>query len=251
MNRFFVTPLDISEESIKLNKDDSNHIRALRIRPYEQFIVCDGNGVDYICQLGKCDEGSVAEILDKHKSYGEPTLMCKVYMAYSKGDRLEYAVQKTVELGAHEVILFESARCISVPRDIPKKLERLQKIAHEAAKQSGRGIIPLISNGGNFDTIVNNAVRGSDFTMLFYENEDYLHLKRVLEKRFSPLRGQEEYEANSVAIITGPEGGFEPHEVELAASKDIPVVSLGPRVLRSETAPVVALAAIMYQTGNL
>jgi len=251
MIRFFAAPEDISTDSIRLSEDDSKHIRALRLRPYEQFIVCDGNGTDYVCQLGEREDYTVAEVLEQHKSQGEPTITCKAYMAYSKGDRLEYAVQKSVELGVNEIVLFESERCVSIPRDIPKRVGRLQKIAHETAKQSGRGIIPAVSCGGEFEKIVNEALRSSDFTLLFYENEDYLHIKRVLEKYFSPLRGREEYESKTVSIITGPEGGFEPHEIKLAVSKDIPIVSLGPRILRSETAPVVALATIMYQTGNL
>jgi len=251
MTRFFASPQDVSSSLIRLEARDYEHIRALRLRPDELFIVCDGNGIDYVCRLGQRDDGSVAEIVNRHPSYGEPAIECTVYLAYAKGERLEYAVQKSVELGAHEIVLFESERCIAIPRDLPKRTARLQRIALEAAKQSGRGVIPNVTSGQKFESMINEAVKRSALTLLFYENEDKLHIKSVLETRFSPLREQEEYNIKTVSIITGPEGGFAPHEIELAQSKDIHIVSLGSRILRSETAPVVALAAIMYQTGNL
>ena len=251
MFRFFATPCDISNGLIKLSEEDSGHVQTLRLRPDEYFVVCDGLGTDYICKLGKRDDYSIAEIQEKHKSLGEPTIICKVYMAFSKGDRLDYAVQKSVELGANEIILFESKRCVAVPRDIPKKIKRLQRIALETAKQSNRGIIPAVSACGKFESMLDEAIRSSDFTLLFYESEENLHIRKILENRFLSTKKHEVNEAKSISVITGPEGGFEPHEIKLARSKDIPVVSLGTRILRSETAPVIALAAIMYQTDNL
>ena len=251
MIRFFTTSQDIKTKSIRLSTEDSEHIRSLRLRPDELFIVCDGKGADYVCRLGKHDDCTIAEITEQHQSIGEPSILCRVFIAYSKGERLDYAVQKSVELGAHEITVFESERCIAVPRDIPKKVARLQRIALETAKQSDRGIIPKVTSGGKFGAVINEAVRASGLSMLFYESEDNLHIKTLLEQHFSPLRIHEEFEIKSVSIITGPEGGFEPNEAELALSKGISIVSLGPRILRSETAPVIALAAVMYHTGNL
>ena len=251
MVRFFTETQNISDSSIKMNKEDSEHIRVLRLRPDEQFIVCDGNGIDYVCCLGERGDHTTVNIISQQRSIGEPSLMCKVFIAFQKGDRLDYAVQKSVELGAHEIVLFESGRCIAIPHDLHKKTERLQRIALETAKQCNRGIIPKVSSGGNFDTVVNEVSKCSGVSLLFYESEEYLHLKKVLEENFLPMRESEEYKIKTISIVTGPEGGFEPHEIELARSKDIKIVSLGSRILRSETAPVVALAAIMYHTGNL
>jgi len=251
MTRFFASPQDVSLKSIMLETRDSEHIRALRLRPDELFIVCDGSGTDYICRLGQREDGTIAEIINKHPSSGEPSIKCTVFIAYAKGERLEYAVQKSVELGAHEIVLFESERCIAIPRDLPKKIARLQRIALEAAKQSGRGVIPSVTVSQRFESMINEAVKRSDLTFLCYEDENKLHIKNLLDNYFPPLREQEEYEIKSVSIITGPEGGFAPHEIELAQTNDIPIVSLGPRILRSETAPAVALTAVMYQTGNL
>ena len=251
MVRFFSTLQDISAGSIRLNADDSKHIRTLRLRPDEQFIVCDGAGYDYICRLGERGDSTYAEIIEKNKSSGEPTIMCSVYMAYSKGDRLDFAVQKSVELGVKKIILFESERCVAVPNDVPKKTARLQRIALETAKQSGRGIIPAVSSGGSFESIVNEIINSSALSMLFYECEDHLHIKELLEDHLAASNGYNTCGTKPISIITGPEGGFESHEVELAKAKGIKIVSLGSRILRSETAPIVALSAIMYQTGNL
>jgi len=188
-----------------------------------------------------------------------------MFIAYAKGDRLDYAVQKSVELGAFEIILFESERCVAVPRDIPKKTMRLQRIALETAKQCGRGFVPVVSSGGGFSSIIEAATDHSFLSLLCYEDEDVLHIREVLESFFPATGEQNEqlkqhfpasdeqnvHKSKPVSIITGPEGGFESSEVGLAKSRGIRIVSLGPRVLRSETAPVVALSAVMYHTGNL
>jgi len=246
MIRFFTKPKNISGNNIKLSHDDSEHIRSLRLRPDELFVVCDQCGKDYICKLAK-DSRGLAQIVERRESCGEPSVKCTVYMAYSKGDRLDYAVQKSVELGAFEIVLFESKRCVAVPSNIPKKIERLQRISLETAKQADRGIVPTVSDDTVFSNIIDTVSTGlhrTDFeSLLFYEDETNLHLKTVLDE-LSP-------NIDSIAIITGPEGGFEASEIKYAKTKGIPVVSLGTRILRSETAPVVALSAIMYHTGNL
>jgi len=251
MIRFFTAPHDVTASNIKLSEGDFEHIRVLRLRPDELFTVCDGNGTDYICRLSLNKNEAIADIVKKQKSLGEPSVKCRVFIAYSKGDRLDYAVQKSVELGAYEIILFESGRCVAVPRDIPKKTTRLQRIALETAKQSNRGILPKVTSAGKFDMMIEEATRHSELSLMFYECEDDLHIKPVLEQHFYDSHGQKEQNTKPISVITGPEGGFEPDEVVLAQSKGIRIVSLGPRILRSETAPVVALSAIMFHTGNL
>jgi len=254
MIRFFSDPKDVYAKSIKLSDEDSGHILSLRLRPDEKFIVCDGNGTDYICTLGERSGSTFADIKSKQVSLGEPTVKCRLCIAFSKGDRMDYAVQKAVEIGAHEIILFESERCVAVPKDIPKKTARLQRIALETAKQSGRGIIPSVTCGGSLKDLIETVIHDSALSILFYECEDHTHIKDVLTQHFSPSHSKRtpgKRVSGIVTIITGPEGGFDPQEVEFAKSKGIQIVSLGTRVLRSETAPVAALAVIMYQTDNL
>ena len=253
MIRFFTSPQNVSSAAIELCAEDAEHIRVLRLRPDEKFIVCDGGGTDYVCRLGSGFGAGcmMAEIVSQYQSVGEPSVVCKVFIAFSKGDRLDYAVQKAVELGAYEIVLFESARCVAVPNDIPKKIKRLQRIAIEAAKQSNRGIIPEVSFGGKLSDIVSKAADNSALAMFFYEGEELLHIREILKQAFPSSVSQQEFNSKAISIITGPEGGFEPNEVTLAQLAGISIVSLGKRILRSETAPIACLTAIMYHTGNL
>jgi len=244
--RFFAAPGDISGNLIKLSHDDEKHIRSLRLRPNENFIVCDGNGTDYICVLSQDGDHKTARIKEQKNSPGEPSVLCKAYIAFSKGDRLDYAVQKSVELGVNEVILFKADRCVAIPNDITKKIARLGRISLETAKQCGRGIIPVVSYCGGFTTALSDAVSSSGLSVLLYEDEKEIRFSSVLTASLPVL-----HEPMIISTITGPEGGFEPFEIKQAQELNIPVVTLGPRILRSETAPVAALAAIMYETGNL
>jgi len=245
--RFFVSPADISGDLIRLSADDAAHIRSLRLRPAETFAVCCGDGLDYICKLGERGDGSTAEIVDTRPSLGEPSVSCGAYIAWSSGDRLDYAVQKSVELGAREVVLFPSHRCEAVPRDAAKKTARLQRIALETAKQCGRGIVPRVAAAGSFDDAVGQAALAG-LPLFLYEREDDLHLKQALEQSSGYLA---EAPQAAVSVMTGPAGGFEPFEAERAKASGMVAVTLGARILRCETAPVIALAVVMFHTGNL
>ena len=259
MTRFFADKTNITDGLIKLTSEDAAHIRTLRLRPSELFIVCDGEGTDYIVKQGDrcCASRSreaqhlspcfTAEIVETRPSLGEPTIHCSVYVAFMKGDRLDYAVQKSVELGAARIILYPSERCVSIPGDIAKKTTRLQRIALETAKQSGRGRIPEVSSTETFKSAVAEASK-ADLPLFFYEDENETSLKTILENSEFRIPNSE---LNDVSIMTGPEGGFAHHEAEHALSEGMHIISLGPRILRCETAPAAALAAIMYHTGNL
>jgi 16S rRNA (uracil1498-N3)-methyltransferase len=157
-----------------------------------------------------------------------------------------------VELGARDITLFPSERCVSLPCDTVKKTTRLQRIALETAMQCGRGRIPLVSSVDSFEeavrqaasinTLTNGDGYACGFSLFFYELEEKLHLKQA-------LKGRGMY--NTFSIFTGPEGGFEPQEAEFARAAGLISVSLGARILRCETAPIAALAAVMFHTGNL
>lgn len=245
MPRFFIAASNIFGGIAYLNEKDAEHLKVLRIKKGEKFTVCDGNGTDYVCQLadsGSSDETSV-EILEKKPSPGEPTAHCTVFAAYSKGDKMETVIQKCVELGASEIVVFPSHRCVSKPdgASVIKKTNRWQKIAAEAAKQSERGKIPVVSAAPDFKFAMEKAAK-ADLPLFFYEEEQTLGFKEAL---------QSSGDIKTVSIVTGPEGGFEPEEAKFAIASGMKSVSLGPRILRCETAPMAAVAGVMLFTGNM
>lgn len=244
MPRFFIAASNIFGGIAYINGKDAEHIRVLRIKEGEQFVVCDGNGMDYHCRLSRLTEdGAEGEVLNHVPSLGEPTVFCSIFTAFSKGDKLETVIQKSVEIGASEIILFPSHRCVSKPEGISimKKLSRWQKIAEEAAKQSGRGRIPNVTAAPTFEAAIKAAAK-ADLPLFLYENEEEFGLKSALEKNS---------DFKHVSIVSGPEGGFEPDEAALARELGMVSVSLGARILRCETAPICALTGVMLYTGNL
>ncbi|MBQ8264335.1 MAG: RNA methyltransferase, partial [Oscillospiraceae bacterium] len=160
-----------------------------------------------------------------------------------QGERSDYIVQKCTESGASEIVFFMCHRCVARPdaKGMEKKVQRWQRIAEEAAKQSGRGIIPRVSAVESFAEALDIAIK-TDLPLFMYETGDRVELRDAIEAAG---------DISSAAIITGPEGGFEPYEAELAAKIGIKLCAMGPRILRCETAPVAALTALMYATGNL
>ena len=171
----------------------------------------------------------------------EPNIKVTVLCGLPKGDKTDYIIQKCVEAGACEIMFFSSDRCVARPENPEKKLERWQRIAEEAAKQSGRGIIPQVSWAGDFAAALDVAVK-KELRLFMYETGEREALNIVLEANRT---------AADAAIITGPEGGFAPFEADLARVCGLHICSMGERILRCETAPVVALTATMYATGNL
>lgn len=245
MARFFIAASNIFGGIAYLTKEELDHIKVLRIKSGETFTVCDGNGTDYVCRLSGTDlKGEItAEILDSAPSIGEPSVFCSVYTAFPKGDKAETIVQKSVELGASEIIFYPSARCVSRPdeKSLIKKTARWQKIASEAAKQSGRGKIPTVNTLPSFSAAVGAAAK-ADLPLFLYEEEQKQGLRDAVSSAASP---------STVSIMTGPEGGFEPEEAQLAISSGMKSVTIGPRILRCETAPVCAVTSVMLLTGNL
>ena len=171
----------------------------------------------------------------------EPSMKVTVLCGLPKGDKTDYIIQKCVEAGAYEILFFNSSRCIAKLGNEEKKLERWQRIAEEAAKQSGRGIIPQVGWAGELADAFDAAVK-KDVGLFMYETGEREALNEVLDANKT---------AATAAIITGPEGGFAQFEAELAKIVGLHICSMGERILRCETAPVVALTAAMYATGNL
>ena len=233
MPRFFDAA--ISGDQVAITGEDAAHLaRALRLRPGEQITVCDGQGSDYLCTACEVTPQLVtARVVSQGPSVGEPPVPITLYQALCKGDKLELIIQKAVELGAARIVPVLTHRCVSRPDggSMARKVERWQKIAAEAAKQSGRGVIPQIDQLMDFKTAI-SCMKKDPKAILFYE-EATVPLGSVL--------GQPE---GGISIMTGPEGGFEPEEVAFAKEQEVAICSLGPRILRCETAPLCALSLI-------
>ena len=242
MVRFFVSTDELNSDFIVLTGENADHARVLRLKNGEQVVVCDGAGEECICTISDVSPGQISLVVhSRQASSAEASVKVTVYMAFAKGDKFEHVIQKATELGAYEIVGFPSARCVSRPdsKSLGKKLERWQKIAASAAEQSGRGIVPRVTVEESYTKALESAVK-SDISILFYENERATTLKMKLQE--APY--------SSVSIITGPEGGLDPAEVQQAQDAGVAVCTLGTRILRCETAPLCALSAIMYDSGE-
>lgn len=243
MPKFFVSPAEAQGNFLVLTGENAAHAKVLRVQPGEVVVVCDGAGQDLTCVVSDVSPGQVSLVVQSREaSRAEPPVFCSVYMAYAKADKLEHVIQKATELGAGEIVAFPSSRCVSRPDEkaLAKKLERWQKIAASAAEQSGRGRIPQVLTVRSFRDAVLRAAE-SDLALFPYENERTMSLRTAI--------GAAEF--RTASIMTGPEGGFSEDEVSMAAEAGMKICSLGPRILRCETAPLCALSAVMYAAGAL
>ena len=240
---FFVSSSDILNGIVHFSKEDSKHIAVvLRMQVGETITVNDDNSQRHICKLLSVNKDIVtASIVSSEYFSNQPTASVTIYAGLSKGDRFDYLIQKCVECGADSIIPFISERCIARPNssEYEKKRVRFQRIADEAVNQSKRSNRVEVHPIATFENAVKKASNHS--TPLFlYENEEQLSLSSVIGSS----------NGLDYSIFTGPEGGFSDSEVKTALSYGMKIVSIGPRILRCETAPVAALCAIMYHTGN-
>ena len=242
MARFFVTPEELQEKEPALTGENAAHAKVLRLRLGDTVTLCDGQGREAECTVTGLGTSVVSLAAGEiTPSLSEPPVRVSVYMGYPKADKLEHVIQKATELGAYEIVAFPCARCVSRPdpKSLTKKRERWQKIAASAAEQSRRGRIPQVVTLGSYAEALARAAQ-ADLSLLFYENERATTLHDALSAGSFP----------SVSLMTGPEGGFEQAEVAQAQQAGLRVCTLGPRILRCETAPLCALSAVMYHIGQ-
>lgn len=240
MPRFFTDQID-GHQGIITGEDAMHIAKSLRMHPGEELTLCDKHSGDYPGIIESVTPQQVIVSLgEKHPCTAEPSVHTALFQALPKGDKMEWIVQKAVELGVSEIHPVLTHRCISRPdaKSFAKKQERYQKIAYEAAKQCGRGIIPVFGSILTLEQALEQMLQ-YEKPMVFYE-----HSRQPLR---DVLRGQ----WRSAAILVGSEGGFEQQEIQQALEKGICDASLGNRILRCETAPLAALSVLMYQSGNL
>lgn len=238
--RFFTE--NISEDTAVVSGEDARHISVvLRMRTGDIAVLCDGRGTDCLAELSESgNESCVFKVLERSANLAEPNIHLRLFQAMPKGDKMEFIVQKAVECGAAEIIPFFSNRCVSHPdeKQLAKKLPRYQRIALEAAKQCGRGVIPTVGAAVSFSEL--KTMLSPDNTgILFYECAE------------APLSQAVSVFKNNVDIVIGSEGGFESYEAEELIGAGFTAVSLGKRILRCETAPIAAISILMNFTGNM
>ena len=239
MPRFFIDyPVT---DHVRVTGSDARHIGfSLRMKPGEKITFCHG-GTDYNSVIETITENEVlCRVESSEPSRSEPTVSLTLYQAYPKQDKLEFIIQKTTELGIARIVPFISARCVARPdeKSYAKKRERFCKIAEEAAKQSGRGIIPEIAPLMTINEAIND-MKNHDLKLFCYENGG-----ERLGNITMPQSG-------SIALMIGSEGGFERAEAEAAETAGAVQIWLGERILRCETCPVAVTAIIMNLTENM
>ncbi|MCQ2529893.1 MAG: 16S rRNA (uracil(1498)-N(3))-methyltransferase [Lachnospiraceae bacterium] len=243
MKHFFVSGISERDGLVKVTGDDVNHIKnVLRMKVGEELLISDGEGTDYHCRISAFENEEVlCQVLDTETSCSEPNVQFYLFQGLPKADKFEHIIQKSVELGVYEIIPVEMVRSI-VKYDAKKqkaKLERWQKIAEGAAKQSRRGIIPEVKAPMNMAKALEYAKENLDLIMIPYENFKNMQSTKELIASIQP--------GMKVGFFVGPEGGFEPSEVKDAEESGAVQISLGSRILRTETAPLMLLSVLMFQ----
>lgn len=246
MPKFFVKSNQINENIITILETDVNHIsNVLRLKIGDKIQVCnEENGINYKSKIIEMNKENIkCEILEKIVSNSEAGVHINILQGLPKAEKMELIIQKCTELGVKEITPVEMERCIVRldEKSAIKKQERWQKIAEVAAKQSGRDLIPKINSVTNMKNIC-NMLADYDIVLVPYENEKNITLKEVLSKL--PKKDLK------IAIIIGPEGGFEEQEIEILEKNNCKIVTLGNRILRTETVAIAMTSVILYELAD-
>lgn len=243
MYRFYVSADQLAEKEVFISGGDVNHIKnVLRLEVGDWIVACDGNGTDYVSRIQSiCSDEVVASIEKVQPTGTELPVRITLFQGMPKKDKLELIIQKAVELGACEIVPVMTKRTVvklSEEKKINKRLERWQSIAYAAAKQCDRGIIPTVHKPVSYEEALAMADQ-LDYNVIPYELQTGMEEARKIVDQACRQR--------SLGIFIGPEGGFEPEEVERAMTRNIHPMTLGKRILRTETAGMALLSILMFQ----
>ncbi|MDD6339785.1 MAG: 16S rRNA (uracil(1498)-N(3))-methyltransferase [Butyrivibrio sp.] len=246
MNRFFAKTENISEDGIILDGSDVNHIKnVLRMKVGEKLMVAGGNNSNYICAIREFAEDEVMlTILETCDNDNELKAEVYLFQGLPKSDKMELIIQKCVELGVHEIIPVNMKRCV-VKLDDKKtdaKIKRWNSISESAAKQSGRGIIPRVSAPVSFDEAI-KLCEEMDVKLIPYELAEGMQATTEALSKIAP--------GMKIGFFIGPEGGFELSEIKKAKENGIIPISLGKRILRTETAGLTVMSILMYHLETI
>ena len=241
MQHFFVTPSQVKGDLIFIEGSDVNHMKnVLRMHPGEEVMISDGNNRQYLCKIkGYEEEEAILHIVEETGVDTELPSKIYLFQGLPKQDKMELIVQKCVELGVYQVVPVATKRCVVKLDDkkAKKKTERWQQIAESAAKQAGRGYIPEVHEVMSFKEALKYA-SSLDVVLIPYELAEGMKETKEIISGIQP--GQ------SVGIFIGPEGGFEREEVEMAIENGAKAITLGKRILRTETAGLTTLSVLMF-----
>lgn len=247
MPKFFVPTNQIEKDKIVIQNDDVNHIKnVLRAKVDDKIDICDYNtSKNYVCKIEEIEDKVIrCKIIEEIDSNVESEIKVSIFQGIPKVDKMELVIQKSVELGAYDITPIEMKRCVVKlkEKDKTKKIQRWQKISEVAAKQSGRDIIPNINNIININKLC-ESLEKYDLVLVAYENEKINTLKNELIK----IKNNKKVK---IAIIIGPEGGIDKSEIEQLEKYNAKIVTLGNRILRTETVALSMLSIIMYELDS-
>lgn len=247
MHRFFIS-MPIREGIACFDQSEEKHItKVLRLKPGDQVLGVDGSGKEYLISLmGNKNNYLQGRVEEEHTVSREPGFKLTLVQGLVKTEKMDLIIQKAVELGVYEIIpLLARYSVVKLNEDkIDKRMEKWNRIVIEACKQSGRSIPPKIRTPETFKSMI--VKYSNKNTILLYEKEKDTSLKIALKE----LSKRDEA-FDSINLWIGPEGGFSEAEIELARSNNFIIAGLGPRILRSETAALVATAIVLYEFNGL
>ncbi len=236
MARFFADSRDIKGDRLTITGDEARHIKnVLRMQPGDGLTVFDGSGMDFECRITALGSVVEADIISRRANEAEADIAVTLYQAYPKSAKMEDIVQKAVELGVCGIVPFISSRCVKRPEDA----SRLRRVALSAVKQCGRSVIPYVTDILGFeDALI--KMKTHDMLIVCWEEERQTPLKHAL------IGG-----AQNIGVVIGSEGGFEAGEVSRMAQIGGVPVTLGRRILRTETAGMAVLSAVFFDKGQM
>ncbi|MCR2044959.1 16S rRNA (uracil(1498)-N(3))-methyltransferase [Anaerosalibacter massiliensis] len=244
MNRFFIDKENISKEYITIEGENIKHIKnVIRLKEGDKIEI-SSEGILYICNIYRIENKKViAKILHREFGNHEPPISIILYQGLPKSSKMDFIVQKATEIGVKEIYPIITNRTV-VKIDNNKKeknkVDRWNKISEEAAKQSKRDIIPKVNSVLSFKEMI-NILKDEENILVPYENQEGIGIKDIIKKISN----------KKIHVIIGPEGGFEEEEIEELKDIGSNTVSLGPRILRTETAGIVALSILLYELGDM
>lgn len=247
MRRFFTEPHNIDNNTATITEDSLHITKVLRMQEGDIVTLFDGTGYEYIARLTSVDKDLCsAEIISKSLSSLEPDTKVIIYQGIPKSGKMEGIIQKSVELGVHSIVPVEMDRCVAKldgGKKQAEKIKRWNKVAVEAAKQCGRGILPEVKEPLSFKAAI-EQMKSNGLALMPYEilaSSDNSSVKNVLSQS----------NETEISVIIGPEGGFSDFEAEYAKEQGINLVGLGKRILRTETVSSAVLAIIMYEKNEM